>query len=31
MLGFFLDKGNFKVTGYYVTAVPAHSHLVDDY
>jgi hypothetical protein len=31
MLRFFLDKGDFKVTSYYVTAVPAYSHLADDF
>jgi hypothetical protein len=28
---FILDKGNFKVTGYYVTEVPDYSHLADDF
>jgi hypothetical protein len=27
---FFLDKGDFKVTGYYVTEVPDYSHFADD-
>jgi hypothetical protein len=28
---FFLDKGDFKVSGYYVTAVPDYSYLADDF
>jgi len=28
---FFFYKGDFKVTGYYVTAVPDYSHLAYDF